>query len=396
MPEIYIKVDREKSIIKRHPWIFSGTIDKVAGNPKIGETVDVLSANGEFLARASYNPNSSIAGRIWTWDESEQISTNLFHDRLNKAITCRWKIKDLIQSDAVRMVNAESDNLPGLILDRYQDTYVIQFLTAGVEYWKSIIIDCVLDITHAKILYERSDVDIRQLEGLPLRNGLLHGKLTENKVVITENDLKFSVDIIAGHKTGFYLDQRDNRMITQKISAGLNVLDCFAYSGGFGLNALYGNANSITLVDSSGTALSQAKENLILNNLTTENVTFIEQDIFKYLRTLRDSGKVFDMIILDPPKFAPTSSNAEQAARGYKDINLLAFKILNPGGILITFSCSGGVSEEFFQKIVYGAALDAKAEAVILKRLHQAPDHPVALNYPESAYLKGFIIRKHT
>ena len=396
MPEIYVKDGREKSIHRRHPWIFSGAIAKVTGDPKIGETVDVLSVKGEFLARASYNPISNITGRIWTWDESEQVNPSMFDQRLQQAIAIRHNMKNIFHTDAVRLVYGESDNLPGLILDQYCDTYVVQFLAAGVEYWKDVLIDSISRQTKAKILYERSDMDVRQIEGLPLSSGLLLGNFRDEKIIITESGVRFMVDIIAGQKTGFYLDQRDNRLSIRNISAGKKILDCFSYTGGFSLNALIGQAESVTLVDSSNLALSYAKENILLNHQNLDKVKFIEQDVFKYLRNLRDTGESFDMVILDPPKFAPTSAQAEKASRGYKDINLLALKILKPGGILVTFSCSGGISEDLFQKIIAGAALDARASAVILRRLHQAPDHPVALNYPEGAYLKGFIIQKRS
>ncbi len=396
MPGIILKAGRERSIIHRHPWIYSGAIAKTIGNPRIGETVDVLSAREEFLARASYNPNSTIVGRIWTWNENELVDPGMLNKRLTKAITSRWEMKFIFQSDAIRLVHGESDGLPGLILDQYGETYVVQFLAASVEYWKDEIIDLILKLTNAKYLFERSDVDVRQLEGLPFISGLLSGVVSDKKIFITENDVKFHVDIINGHKTGFYLDQRDNRFIVRRFSNGLKVLDCFSYTGGFAINAMLGQAKSVTLIDSSSQALSMARENILLNNLSLNNVTIVEHDVFKYLRFLRDSATSFDLVILDPPKFASTTAHIERAARGYKDINLLALKILKPGGILVTFSCSGGISEELFQKIIAGAALDANVEAVIIQRLHQAPDHPVALNFPEGAYLKGFVIQKRS
>jgi 23S rRNA (cytosine1962-C5)-methyltransferase len=396
MAEIILKTGREKSILRRHPWIYSGAISRIIGNPGIGEPVEVLANNGEFLARASYNPNSSIIGRIWTWNINELIDPCLLNDRLTKAITSRREMKFSFRTDAIRLVHAESDGIPGLILDQYGDTFVVQFLAASVEYWKDEIIDLILKLTNAEYLYERSDVDIRQLEGLPLTSGLLSGKVADKKIIITENEVKFLVDIINGHKTGFYLDQRDNRHLVRNFSNGLKVLDCFSYTGGFAINSMFGQAKSVTLIDSSSQALSMARENVVLNNLSLDYVTIIEQDVFKYLRTLRDSDTSFDLVILDPPKFASTPAHTERAARGYKDINLLALKILKPGGFLMTFSCSGGISEELFQKIIAGAALDAKVDAVVIQRMHQAPDHPVALNFPEGAYLKGFIIQKRS
>jgi 23S rRNA (cytosine1962-C5)-methyltransferase len=285
--------------------------------------------------------------------------------------------------------------MPGLIIDQYNGGIVVQLLTAGVEYWRIELLEIIQRLTNAEYIYERSDVDIRQLEGLPLKKGLLRGKNFINPITIYENGFKIFVDVIDGHKTGYYLDQRDNRLLTRTISSGKKVLDCFSYTGGFAINSLIGNASSVSLVDSSDLALEAALKNIGLNNLSVENVTFVRQDVFKQLRTLRDQAECFDLIILDPPKFAPTISQAERAARGYKDINLLALKLLNHGGYLMTFSCSGGIHEELFQKIVAGAALEAEADTKIIKRLHQAVDHPVALNFPEGAYLKGFLIQKN-
>jgi 23S rRNA (cytosine1962-C5)-methyltransferase len=267
-------------------------------------------------------------------------------------------------------------------------------LSAGVEYWRDSLIDMITNLTKPSSLYERSDVDVRTLEGLSKATGYLFGKELNDPVMIFEDGIKYLVDVVNGHKTGFYLDQRDNRKLAREISNGRKVLDCFSYTGGFAVNSITGHAKSVTLVDSSETALNIARNNFYINKLSTENVNFIEQDVFKYLRTIRDMGDTYDLVILDPPKFAPTVSQAKRAARGYKDINLLALKLLNKGGYLMTFSCSGGVSEELFQKIVAGAALDAQVDAVILDRLHQAVDHPVALNFPEGAYLKGFLIQK--
>ncbi len=394
MPEIILKAGREKSVLRRHPWIFSGAIASINGAPNPGETVDVLSTQKEFLARAAYNPNSNIAGRIWTWNADEQVGAQFFREKLHQAIDTRSSLSSMINSNAMRLVHAESDGIPGLILDRYDDTCVVQFLTAGVEHWRAELLETILGLTGAKCIYEKSDVQARQLEGLAVTEGVLSGGLQNNTIEITEHDLKLLVDLVSGHKTGFYLDQRDNRLLAREIASARKVLDCFAYTGGFTANCLVGGARQVRIVESSSAAIEGARKNLMLNCLDIDSVEFIEQDVFKYLRTLRDVGENFDLVILDPPKFAPTAAQAERAARGYKDINLLALKILSKGGYLLTFSCSGGVSEDLFQKIIAGAAIDAGVQAVILKRLHQAPDHPVALNFPEGAYLKGFLIQK--
>jgi 23S rRNA (cytosine1962-C5)-methyltransferase len=394
LPEIILKPGREKSLLRRHPWIFSGAINTIHGSPKLGETVAIVSSKGEFLAKAAFNPNSNISGRVWTWNQSEIVDENFLARRILHATEIRREQKDLIHSNAMRLVHAESDGLPGLVLDQYGEVCVVQFLTAGAEYWKEPIVDGIRTATQAKTIYERSNVDVRQLEGLSLSSGLLFGDAIGGQVEIVENDLKFLVDVVDGHKTGFYLDQRDNRYTARQISEGRKVLDCFAYTGGFSLNCALGGAKDIFVVDASATALEIARSNVQNNNLKNCNINYIEYDVFKYLRILRDQAESFDLIILDPPKFAPTAAQAERAARGYKDINLLALKLLNPQGYLLTFSCSGGISEELFQKIVAGAALDAGVEAVIVKRLFQAIDHPVALNFPEGAYLKGFLIKK--
>ena len=396
MAQIIIKPGREKSLLRRHPWIFSSAISSINGNPGIGEVVDVISSRGEFLAKAAYSPNSNITARIWTWDPGEEVSPEMLDGRIQSAIDLRNQLSELIPSNAMRLVHGELDGLPGLVVDKYNDVIVIQFLSTGVEYWRDQILEIIIRLTHGKFLFERSDVEVRQLEGLPPQKRLLTGGELKNPVIINEHGLQMQVDVVDGHKTGYYLDQRDNRLLARTISCERKVLDCFSYTGGFTINSLIGKAISVCLVDSSSAALKAARDNISLNNIPMNNVTFIEQDVFKYLRILRDKGEHFDLIILDPPKFAPTISQAQRAARGYKDINLLALKLLNPGGYLMTFSCSGGVNEELFQKIIAGAAIEAGVYAKIIKRLHQSVDHPVSLNFPEGAYLKGFLIQKQS
>ena len=360
-----------------------------------GETLTILSSHGEFLARAAFNPNSRITARIWTWEQAEEVTPDFLYRILERAIKSRNHLfPALEQNSALRLVHGESDGLPGLIVDRYANVLVVQILAAGAEYWRETLLDHLVKLTGISQIYERSDVDVRRLEGLPEKVGIARGGELADHVLITENGLHFSVDIRAGHKTGFYLDQRINRRRVRDLSKGKDVLDCFCYTGGFSINASAGGARSVIAVDSSAEALSEAGVNLSLNQQScTENIFWLEGDVFKVLRELRDRNASFDMIILDPPKFAPTASQVEKAARGYKDINLLGFKLLRPGGLLVTFSCSGGVSEDLFQKIVAGAALDAGVQAQILERFSQSPDHPVALNFPEGAYLKGLVIR---
>jgi 23S rRNA (cytosine1962-C5)-methyltransferase len=389
-PKIFLKKDRDRSVRQRHPWIFSGAIERIEGSPGIGETVDILSAEGEFLGRAAYSPQSSIRARMWAWDDAE-IGNAFFESRIKRAIEARLGLMIAESDNALRLVHAESDGLPGVVVDRYGDVLVLQCLTAGAERWRDVIVTTLLKVTGLDTIFERSDVDVRELEGLPKRTGILHGADIADRIIIQENGIRFGVDVKNGQKTGFYLDQRRNRQRVRELVAGKSVLNCFCYTGGFSLYALVGSASKVVSVDSSGSALEIGRENLALNGFSMDQAGLMEGDVFLLLRRFRDEARKFDAIILDPPKFAPTAAQAEKAARGYKDINLLAFKLLNPGGLLFTFSCSGGISAELFQKIVAGAALDAKVDARIVETLAQGPDHPVALNFPEGAYLKGLV-----
>lgn len=390
MPRLFLKPGREKSLLRRHPWVFSGAVERVEGSPHPGETIELCRADGQFLAQAAYSPFSQIRARVWTFD-SQPVDADFLRRRIERALAQR-RAAGLLEHSAVRLVYAESDGLPGLIVDRYGDVLVAQFLTAGAEFWRQTILDLLRELIPARGIYERSDAEVRTLEGLSLREGLLWGEVPAS-IVIEEHGLRFYVDLFHGHKTGFYLDQRANRLFVRSLSEGSEVLDCFSYTGGFSLNALAGGAKSVLAVDSSAEALAQLRANALLNALPLERLETLEGDVFHVLRRFRDQGRRFDLIILDPPKFAPTAVQVEKAARGYKDINLLAFKLLRPGGWLVTFSCSGGVDLALFQKIVAGAALDAGVDAQILRFLFQDADHPIALHFPESAYLKGLVCR---
>ena len=391
MPALILNAGREKSLLRRHPWIFSGAIHHVDDNSVAsGATVDLLSFNKQFLARAFYSPQSQIRARVWTF-EDEPVDKEFFRKRIRSAIQTRASLFDSSSSDSLRLIYAESDGLPGLIVDRYGDVLVLQSLTAGSEYWKETIADLLLEETGLENIYERSDADVRELEGLETKVGNLRGTNSQSPITISEHNLKFNVNLQSGHKTGFYLDQRQNHLRVRSLAKDKDVLDCFCYTGGFTVNALAGGAKSVLSVDSSGDALTLAKENITLNDLPADKATFVEGDVFQLLRKFRDENRSFDMIILDPPKFAPTAAQAESAARGYKDINLLAFKLLRADGILVTFSCSGGIDAGLFQKIIAGAALDAGLEAQIVEHLSQGADHPVSLHFPEGAYLKGLI-----
>lgn len=394
MKQLILKPGREKSLARRHPWIFSGAVARVEGDPDTGDTVAVRAASGEFLVWAAYSPASQIRARAWSWDEQERIDGDFLRARLRRALDARERLISAEASDAMRLVHGESDGLPGVIADRYGEVVVLQLLSAGAERWRTELSDGVRELTGCACVFERSDADVRELEGLPARSGVLYGALPAAGVQIREHGLRYGVDVAEGHKTGFYLDQRDNRKRIGELSEGREVLNCFCYTGGFTLNALAGCAASVLSVDSSAGALAQARDNLGRNELDAARAEWQEADVFKYLRTLRDQGRSFDLIVLDPPKFAPTAAFAEKAARGYKDINLLALKLLRAGGLLASFSCSGGVSAELFQKILAGAALDAGVEASIVGHFAAAADHPVLLSFPEGDYLKGLLLRR--
>jgi 23S rRNA (cytosine1962-C5)-methyltransferase len=391
--KLILKPGRDKSLKRRHPWIFSGAVGSVEGEPGLGDTVDVFSAQGERLGCAAYSPQSSIRARMWAFGEEDcSDMRNFLANKMRIAIYKRVH-NNLFNThnNGLRLIHAESDGLPGLVVDQYNNWLAAQFLTAGAEKWKAVIVESLAEITGLNNIYERSDADVRALEGLQEVIGLLKGDVPPGDVIITENDLKFGVDIQHGHKTGFYLDQRDNRQIVAAYAKDKRVLNCFSYTGGFAVSCLANGAVQVVSIDSSADVLELGKRNLELNELPADKAEWLCADVFHELRAMRDRRESFDLIILDPPKFAPTAGQVRAAARGYKDINLLAFKLLNPSGILATFSCSGGVDRALFQKIVADAALDAGVDAQIVRQLSQAPDHPIALNFPEGEYLKGLI-----
>jgi 23S rRNA (cytosine1962-C5)-methyltransferase len=388
-----LKPGREKSLLRLHPWVFASAFQTPDVSIASGSTVSLVDANGQFLARASYSPHSQIRARVWTFND-EEVDKEFFRRRIKAALNSRHRLQLEGQGDAQRLIHGESDGIPGLIVDRYADVLVLQSLTAGTEFWKQTFADLLVEETGVQIIYERSDADVRELEGLHPITESLRGELHTSRFTIQEHGLKFIVDVQHGHKTGFYLDQRENRRRVGELSKDRDVLNCFCYTGGFSIHALANGAKSVLSVDSSADALTLLEENLRLNNLPAERHTSMEGDVFQLLRRFRDEARSFDVIVLDPPKFAPTSAHAEKAARAYKDINLLAFKLLRAGGILVTFSCSGGVDATLFQKIVASAALDAGVDAVIIEHLSQGVDHPVSLHFPEGAYLKGLVCVK--
>lgn len=390
MKTIRLKPGKERSLLRRHPWVFDSAIAKGGGDA--GETVRVASAEGQFLAWAAFSPNSRIRARVWSFDEAQRIDAAFLHARIAQAVTARTCFD--IHSDGVRLVHGEADGLPGLVVDRYGDTLVAQFGSCGSEKFKHEIADALLQVTGLTRLYERSDASVRQLEGLPEVSGWLRGAGATG-LTIREHDWQLTLDVASGHKTGFYLDQRESRRRffehTRHRRFG-RVLNCYCYTGGFTVAALAGGAGHVTSIDSSGPALERARAHVHLNGLDERRATFLDADVNTSLRQCIERGESFDAIVLDPPKFAPTAAHAERAARAYKDINRLAFKLLAPGGELFTFSCSGGISADLFHKIVASAGTDAGVDGFISERLQGAPDHPMTIAFPEGEYLKGLVV----
>ena len=390
MKKIILKKGREKSLLRKHPWVFSNSISDVQGDVVSGDLVDIYDFKNKWLAKGSYSSSSQIRSRIWSFDSSEKIDQQFFLKKLKKAFNLRESIKTNINSNAYRLIAAESDDLPGTIIDIYDNNVVVQLLWAGIERFRKELFASLKTLLPNHHIYERSDANIRKKEELPLTKGLLSQHSDFNsKCVITENGVKINVDIENGHKTGFYIDQRENRNIVSKYVDNKTVLNCFSYTAGFGLFAYKGNAKHITNIDVSNLALDLAKENFILNKYNTKKVDFINKDVFKALREYHNEGKNFDVIILDPPKFMESKKQLNDAARGYKDINRLALSLIKPGGVLFTFSCSGLMPSELFQKIISDSALDAGKEIKIIEKLSQSQDHPISGNFPEGFYLKG-------
>jgi len=395
MKSIRLLEGKERSLLRRHPWVFQGSVARGKADP--GETVRVEAADGRFLAWGAYSGSSMIRVRAWSFDEAERIDHAFFKRRIARALALRARLPIYpATSTGVRLVHGEADGLPGLIVDRYGDVLSAQFLSAGSERWKAAIADALLAATGLTRLYERSDSGVRGLEGLDPVTGWLRGE-GATEVAITEHDWRLTLDVASGHKTGFYLDQRDNRALFARWvrQFGLKrVLNCYCYTGGFTVAAFAGGAEHVTSVDSSAPALERVAAHLALNGFDAARSEALDADVNQFLRDALKAGRSFDAIVLDPPKFAPTASHADRAARAYKDINRLALKLLAPGGLLLTFSCSGGIGAELFHKIVAGAAMDAEVDGAILQRLEGAPDHPTTMMFPEGEYLKGLAVLK--
>jgi len=393
MTDITLHPHRDFSVLHRHPWIFSGAIARIDGDPAPGESVRVLSAEGDALGVGAFSPSSQIRVRMWTFDGAQDADGAFVTARVARAVGARAIFLGENHTNAFRLVNAEADGVPGLIADRYGDWIVCQFTTAGAERWKAEIVAALQTYSPCKGVYERSDVDVREHEGLAPVTGVLAGEPPPERIEIVEHGCRYWVDVCGGHKTGFYLDQRDSRETVKRYANGCDVLNAFSYTGGFGIAAVAAGAASVTHVDLSESALELAKANTALNTCHADESSFIHGNVFEVLRKFRDERRSFDLVVLDPPKFADSKGSLMKAARGYKDINLLGMKLLRPGGILATFSCSGLMTPELFHKVVSDAAVDAKRDVQVVKRLQQAEDHPEGLCFPEGLYLKGLLCR---
>ena len=393
MIDVILKKGKEKAALQRHPWIFSGAIDKVKGAPENGEIVKVFAADKSFLAYGYYNSQSRVAVRLLEWDEETTVDKNWYQQKLKNAIASRAHVLNNEDTNTCRLVFSEADYLPGLIVDKYADFLSLQILSAGIENVKADIIDILRAELNPSGIFDKSDANARTHENLEVSQGLLWGETPPEFIEVKENGMRYHINIADGQKSGFYCDQRDNREILAAYTKDKEVLDCFCYSGGFTLNSLKHGAKHVTSVDSSALAIETLKHNLSLNGFTADQQTSIQSDVNKQLRAFKEEGRTFDVIILDPPKYAPSRSALDRAARAYKDLNRLGMLLLNPGGILATYSCSGAVDLETFKQITAWAALDAGKEVQVIKQFHQPEDHPVRISFPEGEYLKGLLVR---
>ena len=390
---LFLAKGREKSLLRRHPWVFSGAVQRVEGKAHSGETIDILDSQGKWLARGAYSPESQIRARVWTFQQDEEINIDFFIRRLQQAQSWRDWVAQRDGLDGYRLIAGESDGLPGITIDRFQNFLVLQLLSAGAEYQRPALLSALQHCYPECSIYDRSDVAVRKKEGMLLAQGPVLGDLPPELLPITEHGMKLLVDIQQGHKTGFYLDQRDSRLAARNYSAGRRVLNCFSYTGAFAVSALMGGCAQVISVDTSQAALDIAKQNVELNKLDLNKAEFVRDDVFQLLRNYRAQGEKFDLIIMDPPKFVENKNQLASACRGYKDINMLALQLLNPGGILLSFSCSGLMPTDLFQKILADAAVDAGRDVQFIEQFRQAADHPVIATYPEGLYLKGFACR---
>jgi len=392
MNKIILNKGKDKAAWQLHPWVFSGAISAALGKPQNGDIVSVYNIEDEFIAYGIYNGNSRVAVRLLEWDPSQEINEQWWRNRVSKSVNNRLSLLH-DTNNTVRLIFAEADFLPGLIADKYADFISVQVHSAGIEKVKDIIVDQLVQLLQPKGIYERSDLKSREYEGLPDTNGILYGAVPPEFVDVIENGIHYQVNIVEGQKSGFYCNQRENRAITARYAKDKTVLDCFSYSGGFTLNAFREGAKSITSVDSSGLAIETLKNNIRLNGFDSSKHTAVQSDVNKYLRELGEQGEKFDVIVLDPPKYAPTRSALEKASRAYKDLNRRGLMLLNSGGLLATFSCSGAMDIDTFKQVIAWAALDAGKEIQFIYQYCQPEDHPVRASFPESEYLKGLLVR---
>jgi len=393
MVEIKLKKGKEKAVLQRHPWVFSGALEKIKGKPENGDIVKVLSAKDDFLAYGYYNDQSRVAVRLLEWEEEQAIDAAWYEQKINRALEARAHLLKSKDTNAYRLIFSEADFLPGLIVDQYADFLSVQILSTGIEKAKTTIINILVKLIKPKGIFDRSDATARTHEGITAENGLLWGEAPAAFIAVKENGITYHINIAEGQKSGFYCDQRDNRFTLAQYAEGKTVLDCFSYSGGFSLNAFNQGASEVTSVDSSALAIETLKQNIELNKFKSKNHTAIQSDVNKQLRAFKEESKKFDIVVLDPPKYAPSRSALDRAARAYKDLNRLGLLLLESGGLLATFSCSGAVDIETFKQILAWAALDAGKEIQIIKQFSQPEDHPIRLSFPEGEYLKGLLLR---
>ena len=393
MVEIKLKKGKEKAVLQRHPWVFSGAVDKIKGKADNGDVVKVIDNSGDFLAYGYFNDQSRVAVRLIEWNEETQIDEDWYEQKINQAVAARADLLKAEDTNALRLIFSEADFLPGLIVDKYADFLSVQILSTGIEKAKDIIIDKLCKALNPTGIFDRSDATARTHEGITAENGLLWGEAPAEFIAVKENGITYHINIAEGQKSGFYCDQRDNRLLLAAYAKGKSVLDCFSYSGGFSLNAMQNGAREVTSVDSSVLAIETLKQNIELNKFVKHKHTAIQSDVNKQLRAFKEEGKKFDIVVLDPPKYAPSRSALDRAARAYKDLNRLGMLLLEPGGLLATFSCSGAVDIETFKQIIAWAALDAGKEVQIVKQFSQPEDHPVRISFPEGEYLKGLLLR---
>ena len=393
MIDVVLKKGKEKAVLQRHPWVFSGAIERVKGKPGNGAIVRLTDAAGKFMAYGFYNDQSRVALRLLEWDENAVVNEDWFRGAVAAAVSSRDSLLIDEYTNTCRLVFSESDYLPGLIVDKYAGHLAVQVLTSGMEKMMPVIIDELQTLLRPESIFDKSDASSRSHEGLETTNTSLTLNPPPEFVEVLENGIRYHINIAEGQKSGFYCDQRDNRKILASHAKGKKVLDCFSYSGGFTLNCLQQGAASVTSVDSSSLAIETLIQNLNLNNFDAKKVLVITSDVNKQLRKFREDGENFDIIVLDPPKYAPSRSALDKASRAYKDLNRLGMLLLNKSGLLATFSCSGAMDMETFKQVLAWAALDAGKQVQFIHQFCQPEDHPVRSSFPEGEYLKGLLCR---